>query len=211
MASLAVRSDHRFDGRDADFAGTLELAALLGERTFRRGRFPLASGRESRIYFNVKTTMMDPRGALLCAEGLLHVLDRLDFDYMTGLEMGAVPLLGAVAAISQQRGNPYRATFVRKKPKAHGTQLMIEGLVEDRGETLEGKLVALIDDVATSGGSIFKAVQEVRRAGGRVTDAIVILDREEGAREYLAAEGIALHTLVTATDLGVTPEDRLPL
>jgi orotate phosphoribosyltransferase len=187
------------------------LRALLAVRTFKRGEFLLVSGKRSRIYFNMKATMMTPEGAAQCARGLLTVLDGLDADYVAGLEMGAVPLLGGIAAASWDAGRPIGAVFVRKAAKAHGTSLMVEGLDDAGGETLEGKRVVLIDDVATSGGSILKAADQIAEAGGAMTDAIVILDREQGASETLAARGITLHTLFAATDLGVTEEDRRPL
>ena len=187
------------------------LRALLATRTFKRGDFLLVSGKRSRIYFNMKATMMTPEGAAQCARGLLSVLDGLDADYVAGLEMGAVPLLGGIAAASWDAGRPIGAVFVRKAAKAHGTSLMVEGLDDAGGETLQGKNVVLIDDVATSGGSILKAADQIAAAGGVMTDAIVILDREQGATEMLAERGVALHALFTATDLGVTEEDRKPL
>ncbi|MDB5681495.1 MAG: orotate phosphoribosyltransferase [Sphingomonas bacterium] len=187
------------------------LRKLLATRTFKRGEFLLVSGKRSRIYFNMKATMMTPEGAAQCARGLLSVLDGLEADYVAGLEMGAVPLLGGIAAASWDAGRPIGAVFVRKAAKAHGTSLMVEGLDDAGGETLAGKRVVLIDDVATSGGSILKAADQIAAAGGAMKDAIVILDREQGATEMLAERGIALHTLFTATDLGVTDEDRRPL
>ena len=187
-----------------------ELIELLKARTFKRGRFTLASGRESRIYFNMKATMMHPRGARLCAEGLLAKLDGLDADYISGLEMGAVPLLGAIAALSDQAGRPIPATFVRKAAKDHGTKVLVEGLDEKGGESLSGKTVVLIDDVATTGNAMVQAADQIALAGGRVAHAIVIVDREEGATEALESRGMTLHALVTASDLGVTDEDRQP-
>ena len=190
--------------------GKAELIELLKSRTFKRGRFTLASGRESRIYFNMKATMMHPRGARLCAEGLLAKLEGLEADYISGLEMGAVPLLGAIAALSDRQGRPIPATFVRKSAKDHGTKVLVEGLDEKGGESLAGKTVVLIDDVATTGNAMVQAAEQIEAAGGRVADAIVIVDREEGATEALAARGMRLHSLVTASDLGVTDEDRQP-
>ncbi|MBC7785265.1 MAG: orotate phosphoribosyltransferase [Burkholderiales bacterium] len=189
-------------------AEELQLRDLLAARTFKRGDFTLASGRKSRIYFNVKTTMMHPQGAALCGRLLLAQLKGLNANYIGGLEMGAVPLLSVVSAFSAEDGSPLPSFFVRKQPKPHGTQLLIEGMDDLGGETLRGQHVVLIDDVATSGGSILKAVDQVEAAGGTMTDAIVILDREEGASEKLGARGITLHSLFTATDLGVTEADR---
>ena len=187
------------------------LRTLLATRTLKRGDFLLVSGKRSRIYFNMKATMMTPEGAAQCARGLLSVLDGLDADYVAGLEMGAVPLLGGIAALSWDVGRPIGAVFVRKAAKAHGTSLMVEGLDDAGGESLQGKHVVLIDDVATSGGSILKAADQIEAAGGIMKDAIVILDREQGADANLAARGITLHALFTATDLGVTEEDKQPL
>jgi len=187
------------------------LRTLLATRTLKRGDFLLVSGKRSRIYFNMKATMMTPEGAAQCARGLLSVLDGLDADYVAGLEMGAVPLLGGIAALSWDVGRPIGAVFVRKAAKAHGTSLMVEGLDDSGGETLQGKHVVLIDDVATSGGSILKAAEQIEAAGGIMKDAIVILDREQGADANLAARRITLHALFTATDLGVTEADKQPL
>ncbi|HEX4694400.1 orotate phosphoribosyltransferase [Sphingomonas sp.] len=187
------------------------LRALLAKRTFKRGEFLLVSGKRSRIYFNMKATMMTPEGAAQCARGLLSVLDGLEADHVAGLEMGAVPLLGGIAALSWEQGRPIGTVFVRKAAKAHGTALMVEGLDDAGGESLAGKRVVLIDDVATSGGSILKAAEQIEATGGVMTDAIVILDREQGATATLAERGITLHTLFTATDLGVSEEDRQPL
>jgi len=187
------------------------LRTLLATRTLKRGDFLLVSGKRSRIYFNMKATMMTPEGAAQCARGLLSVLDGLDADYVAGLEMGAVPLLGGIAALSWDIGRPIGAVFVRKAAKAHGTSLMVEGLDDSGGETLQGKHVVLIDDVATSGGSILKAAEQIEAAGGIMKDAIVILDREQGADANLKERGITLHALFTATDLGVTEEDKKPL
>lgn len=186
------------------------LRALLSVRTFKRGEFTLSSGKRSRIYFDMKATMMHPEGAALCAKLLLAELGSFDADYIGGLEMGAVPLLGTIAAYSFDKGQPLPAIFVRKKPKEHGTALMIEGLDDQGGESLAGKRVVLVDDVATSGGSIIKAVDRIVAAGGQVSDAIVILDREEGAAACLTAAGVRLHSLYTASDLGVTEDDRRP-
>jgi orotate phosphoribosyltransferase len=190
--------------------GREELRLLLASRSLKRGRFTLASGKVSPIYFNMKTTMMHPRGAALCARGLLAVLADIEVDYIAGLEMGAVPLLSVVSAFTAGGDRPVPSFFVRKTPKQHGTQAKIDGLDDVGGETLVSRRVVLIDDVATSGGSIVQAVDEIEKAGGVVKHAIVILDREEGATERLAPRGIALHSLFTARDLGVTDADRAP-
>ncbi|HEX3943667.1 MAG TPA: orotate phosphoribosyltransferase [Rhizomicrobium sp.] len=171
-------------------AAERDLFELIRERSFRRGKFRLASGRESELYFNLKPTMMAPKGALLSARALLARIWPENVDYVGGLEMGAVPVIAALAAISEAEGRPVKTFFVRKQPKGHGTMDMIEGLAPN--ETLAKAHVMVIDDVATSGGSILKAVDAARGAGAFVNAALVLIDREEGASEALTAQNVRL-------------------
>lgn len=177
--------------------GEGELLELIRQRSMRRGRFTLASGRESDLYLNLKPTMMDPRGARLAAEALLERVPA-GVDYVGGLEMGAVPAIASMAALSDVQGRPLKTFFVRKAAKDHGTRELVEGLAA--GESLEGKRVLVIDDVATSGGSLLKAVDVAREVGALVEHALVLIDREEGAREALAAHGIALGAVFVGDD-----------
>jgi orotate phosphoribosyltransferase len=171
-------------------ADECELFAIICERSFRRGKFRLASGRDSELYFNLKPTMMSPKGALLSARALLARIRPENVDYVGGLEMGAVPVIAALAAISAAEGQPVKTFFVRKQPKGHGTMDMLEGLAPN--ETLANARVMVVDDVATTGGSILKAADAVRAAGASVNAGLVIIDREEGAAEALQLQGMRL-------------------
>lgn len=177
---------------------SLELLNLVRERSFKSGAFTLSSGKHSNLYFNMKPTMMHPRGAELSALAFLRIVYQLDVEYVSGLEMGAVPVIGSMAAISSAQGAPIKTTFVRKRAKEHGTKDVIEGLGPD--ESLQGKKVLVVDDVATSGRSILIAIEEVRKAGGHVEHAACLVNREEGGRELLADHGIELHSVFTAAD-----------
>ena len=173
--------------RSADEA---RLFALIRDRSFRRGKFRLVSGRESELYFNLKPTMMWPEGALLCARALLARIWAENVDYAGGLEMGAVPVIAALAAVSAAEGRPVKTFFVRKQAKGHGTMDIIEGLAPN--ETLQNARVMVVDDVATSGGSILKAAEAVRAADADVVAGLVVVDREEGAAETLQANNVRL-------------------
>ncbi|HEX3667172.1 MAG TPA: orotate phosphoribosyltransferase [Rhizomicrobium sp.] len=175
-----------------------ELFDLVRRRSFRRGHFVLSSGRESEMYFNLKPAMLDPRGAFLCASTFLKIIAGENIGFAGGLEMGAVPMLGSLAALSEMQRRPLRTFFVRKKPKTHGTQELIEGLAGD--ETLSGARVIIVDDVATTGNSALIAAQVAREAGALVDCALVLVDREEGAREMLANEGIRLLSILRGPD-----------
>ena len=170
------------------------LIEIIRKRSFReKGAFKLASGRMSTIYFNLKPTMLDPEGARLIGAAPAEKAAALGGDYVGGLEMGAVPLVAVAAAMSAVAGKPVGAIFVRKAAKEHGTQSLVEGLAE--GESLAGRKVVVVEDVATTGGSALKAVATLRAAGATVEHVVTVVDREEGATEAFAVEGISLHAL----------------
>ena len=176
-----------------------DLIEVIRERSYRRGHFKLASGAESEFYFNLKPTMMNPKGGYLCAKALLEKIRSVEgIAYVGGLEMGALPVIAALAAQSFADGKPVATFFVRKQAKDHGTGEVIEGLASS--ETLAGKRVIIIDDVATTGGSIVKAAEAARKAGAIVDYALVILDREEGGTENLAKAGMTLLSAVKKSD-----------
>lgn len=177
-------------------ASRARLAKIIAARSFGRGEITLASGRKSDFYFNLKPTMLDPEGAALLAELTYDALkdDRLDF--IGGLEMGAVPLAGAIAQLSWLKGHPIAAFFVRKKPKEHGAKLAIEGLA--KGESLAGKRVVIVEDVTTTGGSALKAVDSVREAGAEVALVFTMVDRDEGADATFKEAGVPFRSLYKA-------------
>ena len=170
------------------------LFDIIRARAFRQGgAFRLASGRMSTIYFNLKPVMLHAEGARLIGRALAREAARLDADLVGGLEMGAVPLVAATAAMSGSAGRPVSAVFVRKTAKAHGTQSLIEGLRE--GESLAGRRVVVVEDVTTTGGSALRAAAALREAGAELRDVVTVVDREEGAKDALAGHGLALHAL----------------
>src|SRR3974390_2502923 len=174
------------------------LAEIIRKRLFGRGEIRLAPGRKSDFYFNLKPTMLDPEGATLLAELTYEALKDDELDFVGGLEMGAVPLAGAIAQISWIKGHPISAFFVRKKPKEHGARLAVEGLA--KGESLQGKRVVVVEDVTTTGGSAMKAVEAVREAGGKVALVLTMVDREEGATDTFARAGLPFRALYKATE-----------
>jgi orotate phosphoribosyltransferase len=179
-------------------AARARLADIIAKRSFGRGEIKLASGRTSDFYFNLKPTMLDPEGAALLAELTYEALRDDEVDYVGGLEMGAVPIAGAIAQLSWMKGHPIAAFFVRKQPKEHGARLAVEGLA--RGETLRGKRVVIVEDVTTTGGSAVKAIDAVRDAGGEIVLVLTMVDREEGADATFREAGVAFRSLYRASE-----------
>ncbi len=177
------------------------LIAIVKERSFSNDReITLASGKKSWLYFNMKPSMLDAEGAFLIGQLMLDELAGDDIDYVGGLELGAVPIVSFVSALSFERASPkpVAAFIVRKQAKSHGTQQRIEGLA--KGETLQGKRVAMIEDVTTTGGSVRDAIEIARAAGADVVKVVTIVDRQEGARELLSQDGLELKSLLTADE-----------
>lgn len=170
------------------------LFMLLRERAFKRGRVVLASGEESDYYFDMKPAMLDPDGAGLMAELILHELQGVKADAVGGLEMGAVPLIAPVAMKSPDFGRYLPGFFVRKAVKDHGTQKRIDG------NDIAGKTVVILEDVTTTGGSAMDAVKVVQAAGAKVALVISILDRNQGAAELYAKAGIPFKSLFKAEE-----------
>ncbi|HUU21574.1 MAG TPA: orotate phosphoribosyltransferase [Phycisphaerae bacterium] len=173
-----------------------ELRKLILERALKRGDFTLASGKKSHFYIDGKQVMFHPRGLLLIAEAFLAEIADCQVDAIGGLEMGAIPIAVAVSLRSGQIGRPIPAFFVRKEAKGHGTNLFIEGCLQ------QGSRVVICDDVLTTGTSVLKAVEKVEEYDCRIVRVVSLVDREEGAVEALAAKGLEYHPVFTLSELG---------
>jgi orotate phosphoribosyltransferase len=199
MTSAAARTtpflqDRRSNDRD-DHA---QLADIIFHCSFGRGEITLASGRKSNFYFDMKPSMLDPQGASLIAREILEEVTRVQGEYVGGLEMGAVPIAGAVCQHSFEIEKPVRGFFVRKQPKQHGAKKLVEGLPP--GQTLQNKRIVVVDDVTTTGESAMLAVNACIAEGAKVALVISIVDRQEGAAEVFKARNIPFRSLFTASD-----------
>jgi orotate phosphoribosyltransferase len=180
---------------EADRTRLLELLRTL---SFERRKVILASGRESDFYIDCKRTA-------LTAEG--HVLvGRLLFDRVRkvrplvrgvgGLTLGADPIASAIALTSFLEGEPVDSFVVRKEPKGHGTGQWIEG----RRTIPDGSRVVVIEDVVTTGGSALKAIERCRAERLEPVACVALVDRLEGGREAIEAQGVPLDPLFTRKD-----------
>jgi orotate phosphoribosyltransferase len=165
------------------------LLSLLAERAYRRGRFTLASGRQSDHYVNCKPVSLSGIGLALLGDQLLERVED-DAVAVAGLTLGADPLVSAVALAAALRGRPLDALIVRKQAKGHGTGAWLEGPLPPAGSQ-----ITVLEDVVTTGGSALLAVRQLREAGYGVERVVAIVDRQEGGREAMEAEGLALISL----------------
>jgi len=164
------------------------IATLLEAGAVRFGDFTLTSGEHSDVYIDVKRAWTEPARLEVLARALAARVGSA--ERLAGMELGAVPL---VVATALRTGRPY--VVLRKATTEHGTRQPFEGDVPT------GAHVLLIEDVSTTGGSSVRSVEILRGAGASVERALVVVDREAGARERLAAAGVRLEPLVTMSEL----------
>ncbi|RLE69855.1 MAG: orotate phosphoribosyltransferase [Thermoprotei archaeon] len=154
------------------------------------GEFILSSGRKSRVYVDLRKLPSHPRAFKEITRAVARLASRLDFDFICGIAVGGLPLATVVAYEMEKK-----LIYVRKERKGHGTGKIIEGDFEP------GARVLVLDDVATTGSSILRAVRVLRSVGLIVEESLVVVDRLEGAREALREAGVKLYSLITLKDL----------
>ncbi|WP_152043343.1 orotate phosphoribosyltransferase [Salinigranum salinum] len=163
------------------------ITALRDADAVRFGEFELSHGGTSDYYVDKYLFETDPHCLRLIARAFA---ERVGETKLAGVALGAVPL---VAVTSVETDSPY--VIVRKKTKEYGTANRIEG----RFDT--GERVVVLEDIATTGTSALDAVEALREAGAVVDRVVVVVDRQEGARELLADNDVELEALVTASEL----------
>jgi len=154
------------------------------------GSFTLASGKTSPIYIDLRRLVSFPDLFSKVASAYAEASKIISFDLVSGVPYAALPI-SAVAALRLGTG----LIYPRKEPKTHGTGQAIEGVFT------EGQVALLYEDVVTSGGSILTAAATLRAAGLIIHDVVVLVERVQGGRENLQAEGITLHTILNLDEI----------
>jgi len=172
----------------------LDLA--LDRGAIKYGDFTLSSGKKSSYYFDGRLLSLDPEGAHLISQALLPLLQQSGAAAIGGTTLGADPIVTAVALASHLAGGFIPAFIVRKESKGHGTKQSIEGPLAP------GSMVAIVDDVCTTGGSLFHAIEAAEEAGCTVVKVVSLLDRNEGGSEEMRKRGYDFAALLSATPEG---------
>ncbi len=175
-----------------------ELIRLLCDKAFqysREPKFKLVSGAVSRFYVNCKPVTLSPRGMILIGHLIYHQVRKLSVDAVGGMTFGADPMACAVAFVSGLKGTPIKAFSIRKTQKDHGIVRWVEG------DVTPGERVAVIDDVATTGGSTLRAIERCRHEGLHVAGAVVLVDRQEGGLENIRKAVPRAAAVVTREEL----------
>jgi orotate phosphoribosyltransferase len=170
-----------------------EILGLAKERgALKFGDFVLTSGKRSGYYFDGRVLSLDPKGAFLIGKAIFQILAKTEIRAIGGPTLGADPIVSAVALTSHLASMPISAFIVRAATKSHGTQKLVEGSLP------EGTKVAIVDDVCTTGGSLFRAIDAVEAQGCSVQKVLSVLDRHEGGSDEIRSQGYSFEALIEA-------------
>ena len=175
-----------------------ELIDMLCRKSFKYSKEPiykLVSGRMSQFYVNCKPVTLCARGMFLAGHLLFEEIKDDDVTGVGGLTFGADPLAVATAFASELKDKPINAFSIRKTRKDHGMIRWIEGDVQP------AERVAIIDDVATTGGSTIKAIERARSEGLEVVKAVIFVDRQEGGIDNIRQHVPNVTSVVTRDEL----------
>jgi len=189
-----------------------ELCRILNKiGALQFGVFKLTSGEVSPYYIDLRIVPSFPdafqRICNLYVKLIKSDIGVNSFDRIAGIPTAGIPFASLAA---YQLKKPF--LYIRPTERLHGRERRVEGIL------LPGNRVLLMDDLITSGGSLRRAADTIRTEGGVVTDAIVLLDREEGGKENLAKDNVKLHYLLTTSEaanklyeIGAITEDQLKI
>ena len=163
---------------------------LLEAGCIKFGSFKLKSGLQSPIYVDLRQIITYPKLLEKVGSAYLPLLKELQFDRIAGLPYAAIPIATAVSL----QGS-YPMIYPRKEVKTYGTKAEIEG------EYHAGETIVVIDDLATTGGSKFEAIEKLTGVGLVVKDVVVLVDRQSGAKESLEQAGYSLRPVLTISQL----------
>jgi orotate phosphoribosyltransferase len=166
---------------------------LLKTGAVKFGIFKLTSGKISSYYIDLRLILSFPEAlkkVIEFYEKLANSVGINNFQRIAGIPTAGVPFASILAF---KLSKPF--IYVRKEAKPHGRERRVEGLL------YPGEKILIVDDLITTGKSMLNAINAIKSEGGIVTDAIVLIDREEGAQEKLMEENVNLKCFMKISEI----------
>ncbi len=161
------------------------------------GDFTLASGKKSSYYVDLRLVPSYPHEFRKMVKYLENEITQeigLDkFDSIVSVPTGGLVIASALAIETIKP-----LIYVRSKPKDYGTSKSVEGKIHD------GMKVVMVDDVATTGGSVVNAIKSLKEVNISIKDAYVIVNRMEGADNALLELGVKMHSILNILQITET-------
>ena len=173
------------------------LIELVKRDALRFGDFTLSSGAKASYYIDCRLVSLHSEGLVQVSAGMLEKLGDAPIDAVGGPTLAADPIVAGMLALAGGAGRELRGFIVRKQAKEHGAGKLVEGPIR------KGDRCVVVEDTATTGGSIQHAVNAVQAEGATVVRILVLIDRLVGAADKFAEQGIPFESLLTIRDLGL--------
>ena len=173
-----------------------ELLGIIRKDAFFKKKVVLSSGKVSNYYVDVRRISLSSRGIYLTSRLIWDIVKKEKATAFGGPTLGADPIVAGVCLLAAQEGKTLKGFIIRKEPKKHGRQNLIEGK-----ELSKKDKIIIVDDTATSGSSLIKSIEALKQSGLKPFKAIAVVDREEGARDNLAKLNCPLISLFKAGEI----------